>query len=110
MRFEDVYWHDGLIQGWKIKSSDDQSKTGTVEFTMAIYADPQAPDRFVVKVSFEDVETMSLNCNFPDLADHFSAGNIDWASREGERSYRFDLFGDNSFELVAGTVSIIRET
>jgi len=109
MRFENVYWHDGLILGWNIQSCVEKSKTGTVEFAVAIYDGPQAPDRFVVKVLFEDVEKLSLTCNFPDLADHFFAGHIDWANKEGARNYRFDLFGDNSFELVSGKVRIRRE-
>ena len=76
---------------------------------MAIYEGPQAPDRFVIKVLFEDVEKLSLTCNFPELADHFSAGNIDWATRDGDSNYRFDLFGDNSFELISSKVTIQRE-
>jgi hypothetical protein len=110
MRFEDVYWHDGLILGWNIESCVEKSKTGTVKFKMAIYEDLQAPDRFVVTVLFEEVESLSLICNFPDLADHFFAGHIDWASKEGARNYRFDLFGDNSFEVMSGKVSVLRET
>lgn len=51
-----------------------------------------------------------LKCVFASLAEHFFAGNVDWASKEGERNFRFDLFGDNSFEVVADKVSITKDS
>lgn len=109
MKFEDFYWHDSQILGWTIDSSDDQSATASIELRLASWEDMQAPNRFNVTIRFEKVEKLVLNCDFASLADNFSAGNVDWASREGERSFKFDLFGENSFEVVADSVTIKRE-
>lgn len=110
MKFEDFFWHDSQILGWTIGSSDNQSPTGSIELRMASWEDGQATDRFLVTVRFEKVEKFLLNCDFASLAEHFSAGNIDWASREGKRNFKFDLFGENSFEVVADSVAITRES
>jgi len=110
MRFEDVHWHDGQILSWTIRSSDESSATATVELELAVHESPDVSERFVARLTFEDVESLSLNCNFPDLSEHFFAGNIHWAHREGARNYRFELFGNNSFEVVAGKVGIVRES
>ena len=106
MRFEDIYWHDGQILGWTVTSSTDQSDTGAVVITAAVYESLQSPERFEIEIVFENVKNLSVACNFAELAEHFSFGNIDWATKEGARNYRFDLFGDNSFELSSGKVSI----
>jgi len=110
MRFEDFFWHDSQILEWTIGSSDDKSTTGSIELRLASWESMQALDRFFVTVRFEKVEKFSLNCDFPSLAEHFFAGNVDWASKEGERNFKFDLFGDNSFEVVADAVTITKNT
>jgi len=110
MRFEDVHWQGGRILGWTITPGDERPATATAEFRLAVFKGPGAADRIVVCLVFEDVESLSLSCSFPDLADHFSAGNIHWAHREGARNYRFELFGNNSFEVVAGKVRLLRES
>ena len=109
MKFEEFFWHDSQILGWNIGSSDDQSDKGSIELRLASWESMQALDRFLCTVRFEKVEKILLNCDFPSLAEHFYAGNVDWASKEGKRKYRFDLFGDNSFEVVADKVSIITD-
>jgi hypothetical protein len=109
MRFEDFFWHDSQILSWTIDSSDNQSPTGSIELRLASWEDMQAADRFLVTVRFENVEKKLLNCDFASLADHFSFGNIDWASMKGGRTFKFDLFGENSFEVVADSVSITRD-
>lgn len=108
IRFEDFFWHDSQILEWTIGSSDDKSTTGSIELSLSSWESVQALDRFLVTVRFEKVEKFALNCDFPSLAKHFSAGNVDWATKEGERKYRLDLFGDNSFEVVADTVTITK--
>ncbi len=108
MKFEEFYWHDSQILGWTIDSSDDQSATASIELRLASWEDMQAPERFNVTIRFEKVEKLILNCDFASLANNFWAGNVDWASRKDERNYRFDLFGDNQFEVVAGAVTIAR--
>ena len=109
MRFEDFYWHDSQILGWTVNSSNDHSTTGSIELRLSSWESLQALDRFLVTVRFEEVEKILLNCDFASLADYFNAGNVDWARMTGERTFTFDLFGDNSFDIVAGKVSIIRD-
>lgn len=110
MRFEDFFWHDSQILSWTIDSSDDQSATGSIELRLASWEDMQALERFLVTIRFENVEKFSLSCDFASLAERFFAGNVDWANKEGKRNFRFDLFGDNSFEVVADSVIITRES
>ncbi|UCH73547.1 MAG: hypothetical protein JSU82_14565 [Rhodospirillales bacterium] len=109
VRFEDIHWHGGRILAWTITSGDEGSATATVELDLAVHEGPDAPKRVAARLVFEGVESLSLSCNFPSLSDRFATGNIHWAHREGPRTYRFELFGDNAFELVADTVSIHRE-
>jgi hypothetical protein len=75
----------------------------TVTLRMAAYPDPQASDRILISVMFENVEAVQTIANLAELAVHQAAGHLAyWKVAKGA--------GTSFFYLAAGCLSVTART
>ena len=68
-----IYWHDGLLDDIRFSVGED---SGDIELNVRVYKDPQAPERYNLRVRFSGVTAYQATCDVPELLDYRRAGNI----------------------------------
>jgi hypothetical protein len=103
MNFEDVLWHDGLLLSINISFSEVNKSIVTLKVN--VLANYDRGDRINLSVSFFDAEKIINILDFLEMADNYSAGNIENGFIKAKSVYRVKLV-DGYFEITAGSVVV----
>jgi hypothetical protein len=104
-RFEELYWHDGLLE--RLSVTAPLTMKGKCALVLDVwlypldlkvpYPDQSVTKRVALKVTFNDVTKIEFTCDVPDLAFNSIFGNMDRVrSRKlsgGKRRIALGMFG-----------------
>ena len=105
MLFDDVIWHDGLIQSVLIANSGEDGPTYKVQIEADIYSNAEMVERVHVAITFSEVRGIVTTFNIMELIDNYGPGNIANGYKKGDMSYIL-YFCDGYLEITAGKVDI----
>jgi hypothetical protein len=100
VRFEELYWHDGIFEGLTIIAPLSRKAKGELALDASLYPlkldtpfpSDHGPKRLPLRVTFAGVSSVNVTCDMPDLAENHVFGNTDrgWI-RELKDGRRFIL-------------------
>lgn len=105
MLFDDVIWHDGLIQSVLVAHNGQDGPTYKVQIEADVYSNTEMVERIHVAITFSEVRGIVTAFNIIEMVDCFVHGNIANGYKKGDMSYIL-YFCDGYLEITAGKVDI----
>lgn len=105
MKFDDIIWHDGLLQSLFVARNDEGSPTYDVEIEADVYSSAEMVERIHVVISFKGVRGIVSTFNIVEMIDNLGPGNIANGYKKGDVNYIL-YFCDGYVEITAGKVEI----
>lgn len=106
MLFDDVIWHDGLIQSILVARKGLDNPTYKVQIEADVYSNTEMIERIHVVITFGEVKGVVTAINIIEMIDCFVHGNIANGYKKGDMSYIL-YFCDGYMEITAGKIDIV---
>jgi len=105
MNFDDVIWHDGLLQSILVARNGQDGPAYKVRIEADVYSNAETAERIHVAITFGDVRGIVTIFNITEMIDNFGPGNIANGYKKGDMNYIL-YFCDGYVEITAGKVDI----
>ncbi len=105
MKFDDVIWHDGLLQSILVARNGQDRPNYKVQIEADVYSNAEMVERIHIAITFGDVGGIVTAVNIVEMIDNFVHGNISNGYKKGDMSYIL-YFCDGYVEITAGKVDI----